>query len=379
MDIDEIRNDHIIMHGLDKADLPYTFYHDETNNIRKLHVRAQGLNVAELKVFVLGGIVHEGLPRPLDVQSLRQDMKIQPSAQEFKLEHVAKGQFLDLLGSRKLTTFLNWISDNGLMIHYHDLDPLFWSIADIIDSILHGLGNDTLYYYHHFLKSDLVEILRVDLAATANLFYKYDFPGLAPQNRKPFLDELINVVELCADKLPDQNAAILKSVLKAGRGLNELAFIEGYTPNLLIKDFSVFYLARLAVFKHSQHILDMEDVIREQLEKDPLTNSGTPATHYRFADSKAEPALQVSDVVVGLLGKMHTYFTQVSETEVADARANLSDVQLTNANLLRDLISESHEANIAFLNHVSSTHDVGKLDLFLRFPDGKHVSSPCTA
>lgn len=48
------------MYGLTKANKSYTFYHDETNNIRKLHVGARGLNVAELKVFVLGGVVHDG-------------------------------------------------------------------------------------------------------------------------------------------------------------------------------------------------------------------------------------------------------------------------------------------------------------------------------
>ena len=52
-------------------------------------------------------------------------MRIQKTAAEIKLDHVAKGGFLELLLSAKLTTFLRWITDNGLMIHYHDLDPLY--------------------------------------------------------------------------------------------------------------------------------------------------------------------------------------------------------------------------------------------------------------
>ncbi len=136
IDIDELRDSGIRLHGLTKADGVYTFYHDETNNIRKLHVEAGRLNVAELKVFVLGGVVHEGAPRPIDIQSLRDAMRIQKSAHEIKLEHVARGNFLDVLCSTKLTTFLRWIADSGLLIHYHDLDPLYWSSADIIDSIV---------------------------------------------------------------------------------------------------------------------------------------------------------------------------------------------------------------------------------------------------
>lgn len=114
-------------------------YHDETNNIKKLRHDAQGLNVAEPAIFVLGGIVHSGTPRPLDIGPLRNAMRIHTSADEIKLKHVAKGEFLDLLKSDKLTTFLKWISDSGLVVHYHALDPLYWSLIDIIDSILYRL------------------------------------------------------------------------------------------------------------------------------------------------------------------------------------------------------------------------------------------------
>ena len=90
MDIDEFRNSQMRLYGLTKADESYTFYHDETNNIIKLHVGVQGLNVAELKVFVLGGVVHEGAPRAIDIEPLRAAMRVQKSAPEIKLKHVAK-------------------------------------------------------------------------------------------------------------------------------------------------------------------------------------------------------------------------------------------------------------------------------------------------
>jgi hypothetical protein len=243
VDIDELREPQIRLHGLTKANESYTFYHDETNNIRKLHVAAQGLNVAELKVFILGGVVHEGTPRPIDILPLRAAMRIQKTATEIKLEHVAKGDFLDLLRSAKLTTFLRWITDNGLMIHYHELDPLYWSIVDIVDSIL--LGNPELFPYHASLKSDLAAVLRRDLPVTISLFYRYGYPGLTPEGRKPFLKELIALIEHNGAALPEFNATMLKGVLQIGRGLDSLEFIEGYPPNLLIDDFSTFYWGRI--------------------------------------------------------------------------------------------------------------------------------------
>src|SRR5262245_7570513 len=126
IDIDELRDFEIRLHGLSGANDVYTFYHDETNNVRKLHIKADArLNVAELKVFVLGGLMDQGATRAFDIHDLRKAMRIQPNAHEIKLAHVAKGGFLDVLRSPRLTHVLRWIADNGLKIHYQALDPLF--------------------------------------------------------------------------------------------------------------------------------------------------------------------------------------------------------------------------------------------------------------
>jgi hypothetical protein len=373
-DIDELRDTEIRLHGLTKAGLIYTFYYDETNNIRKLQVGARGLNVTTLKVFVLGGVVHEGAPRPIDIQALRSTMRIQATAAEIKLEHIAKGDFLGLLQSRKLASFLHWIIDNGLMIHYQEIDPFYWSIVDIIDSILAGLDEHALFQHHLILKGDLVEVLRSDLLTTVGLFYRYRYPDLAPEDREPFLNDLIALVARNHDTLPHFNANMLKGVLQAGRGLDSLAFVEGEVPNLLIDNFSSFYMNRLAVFKHSHHVLDMENSIRKRFLESPLTSGGKPVTHYRFADSKAEPAIQIADVIVGVLGKMHTYLTETSREKVAAARACLTGTSLRNVEFLRDLIDTSDATNVAFLHHVASAHDLDKLDVFLRFHDGSYAS-----
>tara|TARA_Y100000815_G_scaffold190167_1_gene173597 strand:+ start:45205 stop:46332 length:1128 start_codon:yes stop_codon:yes gene_type:complete len=366
IDIDEIRDAHRKLHSLSKIDDAYTFYHDETNNIKKLRLDAHGLNVAEPIVFVLGGVVHDGAPRTLDIQPLRDAMRIQKSADEIKLKHVAKGEFLDLLKSDKLTTFLRWISDSGLVVHYHALDPLYWSLVDIMDSILYRLGEPRLIEVHAALKADLATLLRANLPDTTSIFYRYGYPDLAPENRKPFLDDLLRMLEQSEGVLPEFNANMLKGMLQAGRNLPSLDFIEGFTPHLLIESFDAFYLTRIALFKYSSHILDMEDSIRDEIQGMKPSSNGVPATHYRFADSKAEPGIQISDIVVGLIGKMHSYFVQTSRDEVAEARASLSGASLTNAELLRDLIDAAHEANIAFLNHVSSMSDIDKMNLFLQ-------------
>jgi hypothetical protein len=259
------------------------------------------------------------------------------------------------------------------MIHYHDLDPLYWSIVDIVDSIFSGTNNPMLFQYHALLKSDLAAVLRNNLDATIVLFHRYGYPGLAPEARKPFLNDLLEILEQSSADLPEFNTYMLKGVLQSGRGLENLAFIEDNPPNLLIDNFSISYINRIAIFKYSSHILDMEKSIQDRFMKTALTSGDVPVTNYRFADSKLEAGIQLADIIVGVLGKMHTYFTETPREEVAEARSSLTGTSLENAELLRDLISTSHDANIAFLNHVASVHDTDKLDLFLRFHDGSYA------
>ncbi len=353
VDVNEIRTPQIELFDLIGADDTYTFYHDETNNIRKLHINGGHLNIVELKTFVLGGVVHRGLSHPINIEELRQAMKIQKSANEIKLKHVAKGDFLDLLDSPKLTIFLKWLSDNELMIHYHELDPLYWSIVDIIDSILPFLDMLELFQYHALLKSDLNEVIRSDLTFAIDLFHRCEYPGMAPENKGPFLDALITLIERDNSIIPEFNANLLKSILEAGKKLEELEFIQGFPCHQLIASFSDFYRNRVAVFKYATHIMDMESDIQDVFLDIPLTNNGEPFVNYRFADSTDEAGIQISDIIVGVLGKMHTYLSDTPKDKVDRDRSALIGNSAQNAELLRDLIETSDKANKAFLQRWS--------------------------
>jgi len=371
IDIDEIRVMDIAMNGLTRVARTYTFYHDETNNIKKLHINGGSLNIAEIKVFVLGGIVHAGTPRPIDLAALRQDLRIQASAREIKLKHVARGGFLEILQSEGLSKVLQWLMQNDLFVHYAELDPLFWSFVDIIDSILHAqpelVGQDPM-----ILKSDLTELLRADLPSTVQLFDKFGYPSLADVDRRPFIEGLLDIIERNQELVDHFNYMMLKGVLQAGRTATSLDFIEGNVRHLLMEEFGSFYRHRLMLFKYSAHIFDEEYTVRDTLEAIPLVSDGAPFKNHTFANSEQEPGIQVSDVVAGVLGKMHTYFTETSADEVFEMRDGLSGISLRNALLLRDVISASHAENIAFQQHIASTYDHLKTDMFLRFTDGRY-------
>jgi len=368
MDIDEARNIAMRMSGLSGLDKVYTFYHDETNNIKKLRVVEGGLNVADPKVFVLGGVVHAGTPRLIDLSALRSEMKIQKSAPELKFDLVAKGDFLTALSSPKLTTFLRWLSESDLILQYFDLDPLFWSIVDIIDSVISARPDlSHLLPYHMRLKSDLHALLRADLAATVRLFRTFGYPGLEPSERAPFITGLLDLIEKQENAIGHVNYMVLKGVIQAGRTASSLDFIEGNSRHLLIEAFTGFYRGRLALFTNSHHVFDEESTIQADLQSTSMTSGGAPLSNHRFADSKTEPGIQLSDVAVGILGKFHSYLAATPADVVGQVRDALTGIRLENALLLRDLIDSSDGANTAFLHHIASIDDIDKANLFLRY------------
>lgn len=370
MDLNQWRDKQMQFAGLRDIEKPSTFYYDETNNVRKLKVNARGFNVEEVKVFVLGGVSHEGEPRALDLLELRKAMRIQQNVKELKFHHVAKGAFPEILHSTSLRTFLAWVNDSDLLIHYHEADPVYWSIVDIIDSILHGVGDPSLYGAHEVIKSDLTEILRAEMLATTDLFHRYTYPEVNPGVKVAFLTGLLDIVSRNTRKLDELNVSLLRRILLRGLALDSLAFLEGNEPNLLIDSFAIFYAARIAMFSRSTHILDVEETVRDRLNAMQLTQNGLPATHFRFADSTTEPGIQLSDIVVGLLAKMHTFLTKMSMEEVHEFRRSISGISLENIELLRDCLSRSDAENPAFLHHVASLSDREKIDCLLQFVDG---------
>ncbi|MGF7151882.1 hypothetical protein FHS96_005550 [Sphingomonas zeicaulis] len=378
-DIAEIRAMAIAMGELTGLDEVRTFYHDETNNIRKLRIDERGFNVDTLKTFVLGGVSHAGPPRPLDMARLRKALATPAAVAELKVDNIAKGDFTRLIASPRLAIVLDWVRDQGLVWHYSELDPLYWSIVDIIDSILPESGNPMLFMAASRIKSDLHLILSQNIPAVVDLFYRHDYPGLAPGTHRAFLNELRALVRDHLDILPHFEGMMLKGIVEMGRSLEGLEFVEDNAPHLLIAEFSAFYTQRIALFRNAHHILDMEPVIRAQFERLPLSANGVPVTNYRFADSKTEAGIQIADIVTGLLGKMHSFVAEQPREAIIAFRDELPADALANLDRIRDALTLSDRANRAFIHHVASLHDIDKLDLLLRFGHGLYAGGGAPA
>jgi hypothetical protein len=364
IDVNEMRDPAIRLQGLTKTDELYTLYYDETNNIRRLLITPDGLNVRNPQCFVLGGVAHTGTVRDLNVETLRMALNIQKSAKEIKLKHLGKGDFLDLLDIQKVTTFLDWLLAERLFIHYQVLDVMYWSIVDIVDSIVTELGQAELMVIAPALKSDLYAVLRDDLDGTVKLLNRYTYPDVGRQHRTAFLAELIELVSAHRILLPDFNFQMLNGLLEMAVTVDSLPYLEDEDPNVLIDEFSNYYINRICLFKNSIHFFDIEKVIEDRLARLTFVDNGRACQNFSFIDSKHEAGIQVSDVAVGLLGKAFTFFNRTGMSELEDIRGSLSPIQTDNLSRLGALMDQSIAENGAFAHYLLSHEDQRRAAFF---------------
>ncbi len=368
MDIDNLRRLDIQLHGLHRADAPYTLYYDETNNIRRLHVTADGLNVDKPGCFVLAGVAHRGARKAIDIAPLRVALRLQPTMKEIKLAHIGKGNFLALLKSQRLSILLDWIAEQGLFLHYQCLDVIYWSLVDIVDAALMAAEREELLLVAPALKDMLNIALRRDLEATTDLFRLFNYPALDPRDGPQFYHVVLQMVEEAADQLHPLYGTLLARVLEDAIQGESFPFIEGSVEDrhILIEGFDIFFRHRISLLRNSTHVLDLEELVRRQFEDHPLMRNGAPVDSFQFVDSQDEPMIQVSDAIAGLLGKFFSYLVDTDIDAVRADRATLGDVQKENLAKLARLIDQASDENEAFAHRVMSLSDTHKADIFMQ-------------
>ncbi len=327
---------------------PYTLYYDETNNIRRLALTATGLNHEALDCFVLGGIALE--PRAVlpDVAALRAKLRIQPLAPEMKLKHLVQGDYAACLGSRKVEYFLAWLLEAPVYIHYSNCSVLNWSIVDLIDSLIVSERFRHLGEVHDDLKNELHALVRLDPLGYFHLLKTFDYPNVAVER----IPEFVRAVRafLFRNGFVFRNLATMTlcDLLQDSARDTTLDFLVDNDSDILVDRFDAVFLNRLATFRNAVHVFDEEPQIRTSLEWQRIV-SGDQAITYRFANSRSEPAIQVSDVLCGILGKHFSCMEKLSIEQLEAWNTNFSDQQRRNVALLAKLIDKADEECHAFI------------------------------
>lgn len=342
----------------------YTLYYDETNNIRKLYLKENGANDEGYKNFVLGGIA---LPKGVALagtDELKKALNIQTSAKEMKLEHLAKGDYERILAQPKIGIFLDWLLNSPAYIHYTNLSILNWSILDLVESIV---AEDEFKHYFMMqwdLKNELHHIVKADPKGYMGLLKGFNYPNIARERIQEFIDSVRNYL-ISKNPMPRNIACYaLYKFLQEARSAKYLVFLVENKNDILIEDFHIFYLNRICAFKNSQHVFDRERKIEQILKRYKITD-GNREISYDFVDSKSDPAIQVADVLCGLLGKHFNFIEDHSIHELLEKKSSFNKTQRFNLKLLEKLIDKSDDACQAFIFNSTSIDSAKKNHTFL--------------
>jgi len=329
----------------------YTFYYDETNNIRKYHNKTGTLNYSGDSNFVLGGIVFTAPPQLSDFfASLNLDKNIA----EVKFKHIAKGDYFTCLKSPKLSKLLSFLIGADFFIHYHSINLFYWALVDIVDSAIVGSGR--LYEPNDILA--LKDIFH--RAAThrkekmLETFYYFSYPNVPNNELKNFSYHICK--HLKAYKQHKAGVEEMIRILTEASACGDLPFIVHETDNVFIDSFSPFYRHPVFMFRSSEHYFDHELEIEEDFQQVPLMfGSENLYSNCQFVGSENNLTVQLSDIVVGLMGKLYEYINTTELKNVQNEFKVLNEHQQNNYRLVAKIINRSIDENSAFvLNTISN-------------------------
>lgn len=368
IDVNVFRDVGILLHSLQGMNETYTFYYDESNNQRRFHIETGKFNIPLDQNFILGGILHDGKNTDIDPTELFENLKLQKTTKDVKIKHIAKGDFIDVLKSERLNQTLKWIDQKGLYLHYFNLNPLYFAVVDIIDSAIVGSETTAAFSleYANIVKNDLYLVLNENIERTAEIFFKYGYPSIEENEIVDFIDDIIELIELYRENNKSHlGIETARQILKASKRARNAPFIVNEKKHTFLDDYSSFYIHPLYMFKNSFHYFDEEDKIELILKDYRFIDNGINLEHYEFINSKDSEFIQLSDVMVGLLGKLYTFIRRNSSESIRKTVKNFTELETENLKLINKLTWKSENKCRGFLHKSISIDEQIKESILL--------------
>lgn len=343
------------LHGYKNNGKKYIFYYDETNNYRKVRITEKGLN--DFKVmfdnFTLGGICFEK-SKEKDTKELITSLKLQ-TGQELKSKTFFKGKntFKDCIEHKKLNIILNWILNNAY-VHYSDIDSIYFSVIDIVDSIC---NNSIAKYFPQDLidsfKDELYGAIRSNFKLFLDICRKTDYPNVTNEKIKIFCKGLIDIINKEQEKYT--TLELLKELIERFINYNDLIFLKDNEARIIMESFYSLRQQRCIIFRDSKHIFDKELVDEQKMNDEYMVlNNGNKLENYKFLDSKDEVNIQISDIIIYLIAKYLKFLTYYPNKNIDNTLKNLNKIGRENLIRLIQIINKSNEENTFFLETINS-------------------------
>ncbi|PJO44918.1 DUF3800 domain-containing protein [Lysinibacillus xylanilyticus] len=322
--LENLRETIISLSGLtDKVNKNYNFFFDETINIRGFSLTTTGFNNDESKFFVLGGIVvEEEIPtRTLDLlwdsipESKKQD--------ELKFKTIKQGakDFPSILKKPYFQEVINWLYENNYWIHFQYMDNFYYSTVDIIDSLPMASSLGSIEHSRHF-KTALYRAIKYDKEKSLDIFISNKYPDV--KNPALFLSSIEELIDnyMKSDEYEayyfereDNTLKIIQREISQFKN-QDLPFLVDNEAGKLIEEYYQLYLQRIILFNRAKLIFDHEVEVEKELNKLNIekknfrfveSSISKAKEKSEFIDEKTHKLVQLSDIVVGIMGMFLSY------------------------------------------------------------------------
>ena len=329
-------------------DIEGSFYYDETDNVRKYYLKETGVNEQIDRHFVLGGVYckkDEELP---DIEELKVKLNISNDSKEIKSKQLYRGDFLKVLDDKYIHLFLEWISQCQLYVHYTVVNLYYYSLVDIVDSLI--TNERSMIYWADIMKNALYHVAKRNYTAFNDILYRYNYPNLKSDDIRNFLVEIRDFIAMHKTD-GDLSLPLLLDLMK-DENIDKLPFIQDEKDRIFLNDLSQFYYYPIYCFWNAIHIFDHEDEIEKKYfgnvvfkKDDVLLNS------YEFKDSKDEPMIQISDCIVGLICRFYKFLDEF-DGNVDAFDGQLNEAQRKNLKTLCNIIKKTVDFNEALVHMI---------------------------
>ena len=292
----------------------HSIYCDESMNFRKVLITQNNKEELKHTFFVLGGVI---VPDEVD---LRNALSLFPDhdSGEFKYRYFSKRKNMpDCLLSERLTLLFDFMLDNNIKIHFNAENYLFYSFADIIDSIMECSSFEESWEF----KSCLYHFLMKSFDDTYDTLIEFEYPSIPKGKENDFLQAITRIYKnsfLNNCKNGDQQfipGFLLLNYLEKIL-VSELPFLSDNTPFLLEDTLMYEYLHTATIFINNGVNFDIEQKIQEDLSD--IEIDYLDKLNCTFVDSKTSLAVQFSDVVSGFVARLMKYITSLSENKMSE-------------------------------------------------------------
>lgn len=345
-------------HGFEICQEPWRLYYDETGNWRSISYRNGKVRDARAfeRDFILGGIVvtdDAALPELLEGSK-----KLPAPNGEIKCKSVLGGSkdFRKVLGRQETTDFLSLIDRDGVAVHYHAQNNLYYSTVDIIDSLIAMPVHRATVMFERELKNELYFCALQDPIAFLNELSSFGYPNISRSNVRPFCEFLQWVISLRQSREcpPEEMEGFfletLRQMVKTASKEESLVFLEGNKDDSLVDDFSSHYTTTCTLLPNATHIFDEESHVSMEL--------AGPLSNYIFVDSKSEPVVQLADVWVGFLSRLFVFLDDWMRNPFAPDDKHLQSQEIDNLRTAKRLIDRSNDLHRSLISNVGANDTI---------------------